>query len=137
MNLPMSHKPLTIDQLRELIATGEASDPIVFLESVMNGQDPRRINKLFELVNELHAFSGGEPTPADWLELVDFVNTHLKYSTVSITESIGAAKTLSEYLHPKRKQIDIGGEGGAKGGAAVDLTPEEIELFKEKFNDEF
>lgn len=133
----MSTKTLSIDQLRDLIHSGQAKDPLVFLESIMNGQDPRKINKLFELVSEIHAFSDGEPTKADWLELVDYVNTHLKYQIVSLADSVGAAKTLSEYLHPKRKQIDLGGGDGGIGGSATPLTEEEIELFKEKFNDEF
>lgn len=133
----MSAKSLSIEQLRDLINKGEANDPLVFLESIMSGQDPRRINKLFELVNEIHAFSDGEPTPADWLEVLDYINTHIKYQIVSMSESIGAAKTLSEYLHPKRKQIDIGESGNGGDGSAAPLTEEEIELFKEKFNDEF
>lgn len=133
----MSPKPLNIEQLRDCINKGQAKDPLVFLEAIMNGQDPRRINRLFELVNEIHSFTDGEPTKADWLELVDFINTNLRYQTVSLAESITAARSLSEYLHPKRKQIDLGGEGAGVGGSSTPLTEEEIELFKERFNDEF
>jgi len=87
---------------------------------------------------EIDSFTNGELSKEDWAEIVDHVNTRFKYHTVSMSESINAAKTIAEYLHPKRKQIDIGGNNtGATDPSQQPLTAEEIELFKEKFNDEF
>lgn len=134
----MQAKPITIEQLRELINKGEAKDPLVFLESVMNGQDPRKLSAIYELVDEIHSFSNGQPEPADWMELYDFVVTRYKYQNVNIAESMSAAKTLAEYLYPKRKQIESSGLSGSGADPAKNpLTEEEIELFKEKFNEEF
>jgi len=132
----MSNK-ISITDLRELIHKGEATDPLCFLESVMNGQDPRKQSSIYQLVMEIDDFTGGDITHADWSELVDHVITHNKFHSVSLTESVNASKTLAEYLFAKRKQIDITDN---RDGAVIVNSPlsvEEIELFKETFNDEF
>lgn len=134
----MKHKPLTVEDLRELINKGEAKDPLIFLEAVMNGQDPRQLSRLYKLVTDIMDFSDGEPDPSDWAEIVDLVLGEYKFRPVAIGESITAAKTMAEYMYAKRKQVDTG--GGSGEGASVHnnpLTEEEIELFKEKFNEEF
>lgn len=133
----MSKRPITVDELRDLINKGEAKDPLVFLECVMNGQDPRRLSDIYKLVLEVQDFSDGEPSAEDWAEIVDLVIQRYKYYVVSMGESTNAAKTLAEYLHAKRKNVEISG-GASSGSVANDpLTEEEILLFKEKFNDEF
>ncbi len=134
----MPHKSLSIKDLRDLIHEGEAKDPLVFLEAVMNGQDPRRLSSIYELIMEIDAFTNGELSKGDWNEIVDHVMNRFKYHTVTLSESITASKTLAEYLHAKRKQVEV--NGGNSGSASVQDNPlneEEIELFKEKFNDDF
>ncbi len=133
----MPTKPLSIDQLRELINTGEAKDPLIFLESVMSGQDPRRMSSIYELIMEIDSFTNGDLAKEDWSEIVDHVMTNFKYHVVSMNESTSAAKTLAEYLHAKRKHIELSGQGGDSGVVNHPLTDDEIELFKEKFNEEF
>jgi hypothetical protein len=134
----MKHKPLTIEDLRDLINKGQTKDPLIFLESVMNGADPRKISRLYKLVAELHEFSDGEPDPSDWAEIVDIVLTDYKYRPVGLGESIRAAKTVAEYLYAKRKQIDTnGGNNGGYDSSNNPLTEEEVEVFKEKFNEWF
>lgn len=134
----MNHKPLTVEDLRDLINKGQAKDPLIFLESVMNGKDPRNMSRLYKLVAEISDFSDGEIHPSDWAEVVDLVLADHKYRPVGIGESITAAKTMAEYMYPKRKQIDTNGGSGANGSVSNSpLTEEEIELFKERFNDEF
>lgn len=133
----MTTKPLTIAELRNRINAGEGKDPLVFLEAVMNGQDPRSISEVFKLAQLIQEFSEGEPTPADWAEIYQLICETAKFGVSSIGESITGAKSLAEYLHPKRKQIDVNGIGGQGTAEVTELTEEEIELFKEKFNDEF
>lgn len=134
----MIHQPISIDNLRDLIHKKEAADPLVFLESVMNGGDPRRLSDIYELIMEIDSFSGDGIGKSEWAEIVDHVISKNKYYNVSISESTAAAKTLAEYLHPKRKQIEIKGSGvGNVNLEENPLTEEEIELFKEKFNDDF
>lgn len=127
---------LTIDELREMIHNKEASDPLVFLECVMNGQDPRVHSKIYGLVNDIDGFCDGVPTKAEWQEVVELVNASYKYQPVKLSESSSAAKTLAEYLHAKRKNIELS-ETSNVSGSATPLTEEEIELFREKFNDQF
>jgi len=134
----MSDQTLTVEDLRDLINKGQAKDPLIFLESVMNGADPRKISRLYKLVAELHEFSDGEPDPSDWAEIVDIVLTDYKYRPVGLGESITAAKTMAEYLYAKRKQIDTnGGNSSGSDPGSNPLTEEEVELFKEKFNEWF
>lgn len=132
----MSSEKLTIQQLREYINRGEAKDPLIFLESIMAGYDLRRLSSIYELVMEIDAFSNSEPSKSDWIDIVDHVNKNHKYHTVSLSESLAASKTLAEYLHPKRKQIDIS-ENNNSNPNNDPLTPEEIALFKERFNAEY
>lgn len=134
----MQPKPLSIEDLRDLINKGEAKDPLVFLEAVMNGQDPRRLSSIYELICEIDSFTNGELSKSDWAEIVDHVSSRYKYHTVSLGDSLAASKTLAEYLHAKRKQVELNGAQGATADPAHHpLTTEEIELFKEKFNDDF
>jgi len=134
----MGNKKLSISDLREYIRKGEVTDPLVFLESIMIGQDPRCLSSIYELILEIQDFTNGDIGPSEWNEIVNHVQDRYKYKAVTLNESTQAAKTLSEYLHPKRKQIDIGDANGENGHAGEHpLTEEEIDLFKEKFNDEF
>lgn len=134
----MQPKPLSIEDLRDLINKGEAKDPLIFLESVMNGQDPRRLSSIYELIEEIDSFTNGELSKSDWSEIVDHVRSRYKYHTVSLGDSLAASKTLAEYLHAKRKQVEVnGGQGGTADPTNHPLTSEEVELFKEKFNDDF
>lgn len=134
----MQNKPITIAQFRDLIHKGEAGDPLIFLESIMTGQDPRKLSSIYELIMEIESFTNGDLEQSDWNEIVDHVTTKFKYSNVSINESTNAAKTLAEYLHPKRKQIELSTDLNTDGNPNNHpLTEEEIDLFKEKFNDEF
>jgi len=132
----MKTKPLSIEDLRDLIKKGESRDPLVFLESVMNGHDPRKLSSIYKLVCEIDEFTGGDLDKNDWSEIVDRVIADYKYDNVLLSESLAASKTLAEYLYPKRKQVDINGIGETEYVLNA-LTEEEIELFKEKFNDDF
>ena len=69
--------------------------------------------------------------------MVDLVRAFYKYSPVSLSESVAASKTLAEYLHAKRKQVEITNGDGNSNGSNTPLTEEEIILFREKFNDDF
>jgi len=133
----MSKRPITVEELRGLINTGEAKDPLVFLEAVMNGQDPRRLSDIHKLILEIEDFSDGVPSEEDWSEVVNLIIDRYKYYTVSMGESTNAAKTLAEYLHAKRKNVEISGGAGSAFVTGNPLTEDEIEMFKEKFNDDF
>ncbi len=134
----MSNQKLTIEELRDLINKGEAKDPLIFLEAIMNGQDPRMQSSVYELICEIDSLTDGDVTKDDWEELVNHATDNFKYRAVSVTESTAAAKTLAEYLHSKRKHIELSGSVSDEADPnANPLTEQEIDLFKEKFNEEF
>lgn len=128
-------EPLSIEQLRDLIHKGEAKDPLVFLESVMNGQDPRRLSDLYTLAIDIDEFNDGTPCQEDWDLIYDKIRMMYKYQTVSLSESTSAAKTISEYLHAKRKQIET-----KESGVQAEIQPlkkAEIKAFLKIYEDEF
>ena len=129
-------EPLNIEEFRELIHKGEASDPLIFLESVMNGQDPRRYSEVYQLAIDIDDFSGGCPDLSDWAEMFDKIRMLCKYKPVSISESTAAAKTIAEYLHAKRKQVETKRMNDEQGQPA-ELTDEEIKAFLKIYEDEF
>ncbi len=134
----MSNKPLKLEELRDLIHTGEAKDPLVVLEAIMNGQDPRSFSGIYELIIEVDSFNDGDVHASDWQDIVDYALNHSKYKPVTLSESSSAAKTIAEYLHAKRKSLEMsGGSSGINNINNDPLTEEEIDLFKETFNDEF
>lgn len=132
----MGVDPLTVDQMRVLINKGELQDPLIFLESVMCGQDPRQLSHIYRLALDINDFSGGEPSREEWDELFQQIEKKLKYQEVDFKASSQAAKTLAEYLHAKRKQIETF-TSNSLDLASQPLTAEEVELFKERFNAEF
>ena len=129
-------KPLTIDQLRSLINSGNASDPLVFLESVMNGQDPRRLSKVYQLASDIEDFSEGQPTEYEWGELFQAIRDICKFNTVSLSESTAAAKTVAEYLHAKRKNVSIHTDDIGNSKVTL-LEDDEIRRFLNIYEDEF
>lgn len=129
-------KHQSIEQLRELIYEGEASDPLIFLESVMNGQDPRRFSDVYKLALDIEEFSDGVPSPDEWFDLFEQIRLVCKYKTVTLSESTSAAKTVAEYLHAKRKSLDI--NTGAEGQTQIEeLRESEIKAFLTIYEQEF
>lgn len=134
----MAHyNPLTIEELRSRINKGEIKDPIVFLESVMNGNDIRVLSDIYKLITDIDEFTGGDITRSDWDEILEHTTKGAKYKLVGINESIGAAKTLAEYLYPKRKQVEITNKNNKINSKLKPLTEKEIKLFRTKFNENF
>ena len=131
----MPHKKITIEEFKTMIKNGEAEDPLLFLEAIMNGKDPRKSSRLYDIITEINN-AGGMPDLNDWSEIVNIVLNEHDCEEVTIGESITASKSLAEYLHAKKKQIEMNATVG-EGGSTKPLTESEIELFKEVWNDEF
>ncbi len=130
-------KNITVDEYRERIASGELIDPLIYLESIMGGQDLRGHSQIYKLALEIDDLTGGEPSPEDWRELLEAIETRCKFEFVPQERSVKAAQTLAEYIHPKRKQIDFNDNTEKGGEKSMELTESEIQLFKETFNENF
>ena len=135
----MSNKPLSIAELRDRINRNEMVDPLVTLEAITNGQDPRQISKLYDMVMDIEEMNRPDDdiNRGDWDELMDFILKHGKHDTVQIKQTLLAAKTLAEYVHPKVKNSDIVGNDGVINSVSLPLTDDEVRTFKQVFNDEF
>jgi len=133
----MPEKNISIAQLRNLIKTGKLSDPILFLEALQAGQDPRKRSEVREYVVAMDNENGGKLSDEQWEELFYRVSIECAYAPVKLDQSFAAAKILSEYLHPKLKQVDINNGEGGKGSGLTPLSVDEILLFKDWFNSEF
>lgn len=130
-------KPKTIEEIKELIHDGKCVDPLLFLESLVNGRDLRELSKIYLLIRDIEELAEGQPTKEEWSDVVDLVMTSYRYAEVPLKQSIDAAKTLAEYLHPKHERKQSGINSGENEQHVTKLTEEEIILFKERFNDEF
>jgi len=129
---------ITIEQYKKAMNEGRLSNPLLFLESVSQGADTRRVSRVYKLVCEIEEFEGETISQSSWEELRKLIHEEFEFGIVSLSESITAAKTLAEYLYPKRKQVDISNnDSTTRSGSSINLTEEEIELFKEKFNEYF
>ena len=140
-----------INQLQRLIdevdkVARDRGAPAVgeFLATVMSGKDPRPVESpLYALVKRItfREFTiGGDPfpTPDDWIAIVTEVLGSGLYEKafVDIGLSTRAAEKLMEYLHAKMKSVEV----NATVDARIHITPltdDELDGFRERFNDEF
>lgn len=134
---------ITIEQFREFINLREAMDPLVFLESLMAGQDPRTLATLHHLVEEITEFDDGTdlPTIDEWETLTRLIRTKYRYHPVSLQESQQAATTLMRHLHPTLKQVHANNTNidmtSAEPAAPPPLNEAEVRLFLRAFGEEF
>ncbi len=129
----MSGRRISGQELHERIASGDLDDPLAFLNSVMQGEDPREVAAIYSLVMGIDRDSGGDIPRGIWTTVVTHVKKYCKCPPVSVTESLAAGKALAEYLHPKRKHVETSTDG--LPAEVQPLTEDEVTLFLEKFND--
>jgi hypothetical protein len=125
--------------LRIAIESKNLDDPLVFLNSIMQGHDPRALSQTYQKVLELEQVQNFEEhDPVDLCqELIELIKQDLKFEPVGVRDSINAGKILSEYVHAKRKSVEITEGTSQTNTALVPLSEAEIQEFKEIFNDEF
>lgn len=143
-------RAIQIEQLHKLMEDVErvskrqgSPSPGEFLATVMSGQDPRPMDSpLYELVRKiaLREFTGGDPHPSEeeWTTIQTMVldSDLYKASRVPIEQSLTAAQKLMEYLHAKMKAVEVSGGLDVKVEVKP-LTGDELDAFKERFDDEF
>jgi len=101
----------------------------------MCGEDLHNKSKLYELALQVDSDEG--PDVEQWEEIQRLILRHFRYDTVKVADSLRAAERLAEYIHPKVK-TEEGGASSRKGAGEVKpLTDDEIERFREKWNDDY
>lgn len=116
-------------------------EPHLFMCEIMAGHDPRgnrgMLAQNIDLMEENEDLDG-LPTIEQWQKLKTLVRTDpvLCGELVTLTDSIQATKEVLAYMYPKKKAIEVTGdmEHLVK---VVPLTREEVDIFENRFNDEF
>lgn len=110
--------------------------PVEFLTRIMGGTDPRRVSSVYLKIKELESEYGTEPPDEyDWLDLVELIKQEYRGSIVEISKSQDAAKQLMEYMHPKRKAIEM--TQVAQVVDSTKLTRREIKNLRKAFDLDF
>ena len=133
-----------IDEVDRVAIESGSPAPGEFLARVMAGEDPRPLDSyLYTLVKRIafREFSGsGEnyPTPEEWATVVETVlgSDEYRKAPITIDQSLRATEKLMEYLHAKMRSIEVQGNLGIRLEVKP-LTGEDLDKFKEKFDEEF
>lgn len=120
-------------QVKALCDKLKIPSPVEFLTQIMGGTDPRRVSQVYLKVLALEEeYEGAAPDDWDWQELVDLIKAEYRGSIVEIGKSQDAAKQLMEYMHPKRKAIEVSQKGKAE--VTGKLSRLEIKRLRKEFD---
>ena len=113
--------------------------PLVFLKTVMDGKDPRRNSNIFRhllVIEEMYGI--GEAPPAgsyEWAELVDMIKMDYQQAPVTLQESQQAAKQVAEYMHSKKRNVQI--QAQVTQVEVTALSAQEVKVFQRKFDSKY
>ena len=114
--------------------------PIVFLKTVMDGKDPRKNSNIYKHLLHIENLYGVDtPPPAgsyEWAEMVDMIKMEYQGAPVTLQESSAAVKQLAEYMHSKKRNIQIKSDVNITNEVTT-LTKAEVILFDKKFNSKY
>ena len=109
-------------------------DPVELLTGLSNGVDLRKNGLVYAWLLDFEDEEGGNlPSLNDWFELKSLIKIECRRLPVSMAESLTAQKALIEYMHSKRKSVDITTRVDGDG-VVTPLTLREIKKFNRKFN---
>jgi hypothetical protein len=125
-----------VDLTLEDDSTGNSEEPLEFLAKVMSGVDPRQRSELLKLIDTIEEENFGDPPDEEqWEAIKRTVSLYHEYQPVPLGLSTAAARTIAEYMHAKRKSLEIS-EHGAHA-AVTPLEADELDLFEAWFHDQF
>ena len=127
-------KKLTPDELREMIHNGLIADPLVFLASLVDGYDPRKISAVYNYIEKIED-ENGLPTQDQWDMLKSLARKYGRFESVGIEVSLSSAKSIAEYTHAKKKEIK--NENVNADSSYTPLTKDEVIIFRETWDNEF
>lgn len=120
--------------------TYDTREPGGFLAEVMAGIDPRSGGSVVAgiLANVRARGPGAMPTQAEWDELADMIalSPLVRGEPVPLDLSVRAAEKLAPFLYSKPSEPKQGSEYQAPA-IAMPLTPAEIAVFQDNWNDEY
>jgi hypothetical protein len=132
-------------RIDKVIADIEASglkygvgEPHEFLAEIYAGRDPRYdTSPLYDLISTI-ALDKRMPTEEEWQDLKQLVleDPVYRYTRVSLSMAMDAAKTLLPYTVPKMKAIEIDAGKEEEHKQAPEMTPAEIRRMKMELADD-
>jgi len=124
------------EQLKSLSDEYGFIDPVTLLQGFANGQDLRSHNIIYEMVLDLeHKYGDKLPDVWDYDELIDLIKNEYRFLPVERGISKDAAKTLLEYMHNKKKALEVTDKSTV--GAVGELSRAEIKRFERIFKNEY
>lgn len=128
------------EEIRDVLEGLGCPEPHIFLTHIMAGVDPReRPGRLFQLLKRCHdRREDGRPQAEDWERAWEFISSHpsLQGEFVDQQTSVGAAKDIMPYIHPKLKTVHVSGELSHLV-RVVPLTDADIDRLQDRLADEF
>lgn len=120
-------------KIKEICKENDLKDPVELLTGLSNGVDLRKNGLVYAWIQDFEEDEGDDlPSPTDWFELKSLIKQECRFLPVSSAEQLTAQKALIEYMHSKRKSIDITTTANSEG-VVTPLTLREIKRFKRKF----
>lgn len=107
--------------------------PIEFATQLMAGKDPRNQSMIHEMVLDIQSM-GDLPDEAEWAELCEVIEVQYRYRPVTLEISEKANKQLMEYMHSKKKAIELEVNGGIE---LPPMTQEDMEIYEEWFDENY
>lgn len=124
------------EQLKSLSEEYGFIDPVTLLQGFANGQDLRNHSLVYLKILEMENEFGDEPPDVwAWDELVELIKDHHRFLPVERGISKDAAKTLLEYMHNKKKAVEVTDK--TSSGEVTELTKAEIRRFNRIFKNEY
>lgn len=131
----------SIEQRIELMCEESGTvTPIVFLKNVMDGKDPRKNSNIFKHLLHIENLYGPDTPPPtgsyEWAEMVDMIKMEYQSAPVTLQESSAAVKQLAEYMHSKKRNVQVKADINITN-EVLPLTKAEVILFDKKFNTKY
>lgn len=121
-------------KVEEVCKEHQLLDPTRLLIGLTNGVDLRKQSAIYKwLIAFEEQFGENEaPDEIEFEQLKEIIKEEAKYAFVTLDQSLTAQKTLLEYMHPKKKSVDL--TANVSSTAVTPLKASEIRRFKRKFD---
>ncbi|PHS61205.1 MAG: hypothetical protein COB09_18630 [Thalassobium sp.] len=112
--------------------------PLEFLATIMSGRDPRRNSNIYTHLKLIQDHYQDDAPPSHshyWEDLVYMIENEYEEAPVTLQESQAAAKQIAEYVHSKKRNVQVSGELTVQ--KVQPLTSKEVRLFQKKFDSRY
>ena len=137
MGNPRKYNFLPLEQqLKEVSEEFNFIDPVTLLQGIANGVDLRGHSKAYLWVLEHEASNGDElPDMWEWEDIVELIKSEFRFLPVDKGTSLQAQKVLIEYMHNKRKAVEITDKSSS--GEVTKLNRADIKRVERIFKNEY